>query len=171
VVYNHLGPEGAYLPSFSPQFLTRKHETPWGDAVNLDDEGSSMVRRLLIENALHWIREYHIDGLRLDATHALIDTSARHFLVELADAVHAAPSDRSRPPLLFAEDHRNLATLVEDRSSGGWGLDGVWADDFHHVIRRMLVGDDYGYYIDYQGTAGELASTLSKGWLYTGQPS
>jgi maltooligosyltrehalose trehalohydrolase len=172
VVYNHVGPDGAYLPSFSPQFLTRKHETPWGDAVNLDDEGSATVRRLLIENATHWIGEYHVDGLRLDATHALIDTSDRHFLQALADAVHASRvPPRARPPLLFAEDHRNLSTLVEDRSCGGWGFDGVWADDFHHVVRRMLAGDDYGYYVDYRGEAAELASTLSRGWLYTGQHS
>jgi maltooligosyltrehalose trehalohydrolase len=174
VVYNHLGPEGAYLPFFSPQFLTSKHATPWGDAVNLDDEGSAVVRRLLVDNALHWIREYHADGLRLDATHALIDTSATHFIAELTDAVHAAvrtPDGSMRRPLVFAEDHRNLAAMVEDRSRGGWDLDGVWADDFHHVVRKMLAGDDHAYYVDYRGDALELASTLSRGWLYTGEMS
>ncbi len=106
VVYNHLGPEGAYLPSFSPQFLTARHQTPWGDAVNLDDRGSETVRRLLADNALHWILEYHADGLRLDATHALIDGGPTPFVAELAEAVHAAADP---PPLVYAEDHRNLS--------------------------------------------------------------
>jgi maltooligosyltrehalose trehalohydrolase len=168
VVYNHLGPEGAYLPELSPRFLTTKHKTPWGGAVNLDDAGSDIVRRLLIQNALHWIHEYHADGLRLDATHALIDGRPRHFVAELTAAVHEA-ADPS--PLVYAEDHRNLATMLEDPSRGGWGLDGVWADDFHHVVRKMLAGDSHGYYVDYDGTAAELAATLQRGWLFTGQRS
>ena len=166
-VYNHLGPEGAYLPSYSAQFLTDKHRTPWGGAVNLDDRGSTVVRDLLRENALHWIHEYHADGLRLDATHSLFDSRQPHFVAELTRAVHGAADPR---PLVYAEDHRNLADMVDD-SDAGWGLDGVWADDFHHVIRRMLAGDDYSYFRDYQGTAGELAATLRQGWLYVGQPS
>jgi maltooligosyltrehalose trehalohydrolase len=168
VVYNHLGPEGAYLPELCPRFLTTKHETPWGGAVNLDDEGSEVVRRLLIENALHWIHEYHADGLRLDATHALIDGRPRHFVAELAAAVHDAADPA---PLVYAEDHRNLAEMVEDPARGGWGLDGVWADDFHHVVRKMLAGDTHGYYEDYQGSALELADTLRRGWLFIGQRS
>jgi maltooligosyltrehalose trehalohydrolase len=168
VVYNHLGPEGAYLPAFSPQFLTDAHQTPWGHAVNLDKDGSSQVRALLIDNALHWTREYHADGLRLDATHALIDSSPRPFVAALADIVHDA-DDRRR--LVYAEDSRNLAVMVEDPARGGWGLEGVWADDFHHVIRRLLGGDEHGYYVDYHGTASELATTLRNGWLFTGQVS
>lgn len=168
VVYNHLGPEGAYLPAMSPQFLTARHATPWGHAVNLDDEGSGTVRAFLVDNATHWIDEYHMDGLRLDATHALIDARSRHFVAELTARVHAATHP---PPLVYAEDHRNLNTIVEDPSRGGWGLDGVWADDFHHVVRRMLAGDRHAYYADYEGAAPELAATLRNGWLYTGQPS
>jgi maltooligosyltrehalose trehalohydrolase len=168
VVYNHLGPEGAYLPAFSRQFLTAKHHTPWGHAVNLDDEGSSAVRELLSDNALHWIHEYHADGLRLDATHALIDSHPRHFVAELAGCVHAATDP---PPVIYAEDSRNLAVMVDDPSRDGWGLDGVWADDFHHVVRCMLTGDRHGYYVDYRGTAGELAATLGRGWLFAGQRS
>ena len=168
VVYNHLGPEGAYLPSFSRQFLTPTHQTPWGDAVNLDARGSDVVRRLIADNALHWIHEYHADGLRLDATHALIDASDRPFVAELVEAVHAAADP---PPLIYAEDCRNLAMLVEEPSRGGWGLDGVWADDFHHIVRRMLAGDEHSYYVDYTGDASELAETLRHGWLYTGQMS
>jgi maltooligosyltrehalose trehalohydrolase len=180
VVYNHLGPEGAYLPSFAPPFLTAEHQTPWGDAVNLDEDGSDGVRALLLDNALHWIREYHADGLRLDAVHALIDGSKRPFVAELAAAVHAAEYAREhaesaeragRRRLVYAEDCRNLATLVQSTSRGGWGLDGVWADDFHHIVRRMLAGDDRSYYVDYHGTVTELADTLRNGWLYRGQPS
>jgi maltooligosyltrehalose trehalohydrolase len=168
VVYNHLGPEGAYLPAFSPQFLTSKHRTPWGGAVNLDDEQSEVVRALLADNALHWIHEYHADGLRLDATHALIDARRPHFVAGLARELHRATDP---PPLVYAEDHRNLAEMIDDEARGGWGLDGVWADDFHHVVRRLLAGDAHGYYTDYAGTAEELAAVLNRGWLYVGQPS
>jgi maltooligosyltrehalose trehalohydrolase len=168
VVYNHLGPEGAYLPAFSPPFLTRAHATPWGAAVNLDGPGASGVRQLLIDNARHWILEYHADGLRLDATHALVDAGTPHFVAELAAAVHDASCGRA---LVYAEDHRNLAAMIEDPSRGGWGLDGVWADDFHHVVRRMLAGDARGYYEDYAGSALELAAIVQNGWLFTGQHS
>jgi maltooligosyltrehalose trehalohydrolase len=165
-VYNHLGPEGAYLPQFSPAFLTRAQATPWGAAVNLDGPHSETVRALLADNALHWIREYHADGLRLDATHALIDSGTPHFVAGLAAAVHAASDGRA---LVYAEDHRNLAAMIEEASTGGWGLDGVWADDFHHVIRRLLAGDTHGYYGDFAGTPEELARIFRHGWLYTGQ--
>jgi maltooligosyltrehalose trehalohydrolase len=168
VVYNHLGPEGAYLPAFSPDFLTSAHQTPWGSAVNLDREGSAITRRFLIENARHWIHEYHADGLRLDATHALYDESPTPFVRELTRAVHAARDPR---PIVIAEDHRNLASMVKAIEDEGWGLDGLWADDFHHVIRRMLAGDAHGYYVDYKGTAEELAAILSRGWLFVGQTS
>ena len=167
VVYNHLGPEGAYLPQFSPEFLTTKHETPWGAAVNLDDTGCEHVRRLLTENALYWIHDFHADGLRLDATHALIDTSGAPFVAELARAVHRARTPR---PLVFAEDHRNLAEMVRGVDAG-WDLDGVWADDLHHVVRSAVAGDNHGYYEDYDGTAEELADTLRRGWLFVGQHS
>jgi maltooligosyltrehalose trehalohydrolase len=168
VVYNHLGPEGSYITEFNPQYLTDRHETPWGRAVNLDGPGSEMVRRFIIENAKHWVQEYHVDGLRLDATHALIDDSPVHVVAELTAAVRESAG---RPVVIHAEDHRNLATLVQPRSAGGWGLDGVWADDFHHVARRMLAGDGHGYYADFSGSIGELAQTISNGWLYTGQHS
>ena len=168
VVYNHFGPEGAYLAALSPEFLTDKHKTPWGGAVNLDDDGSEGVRAFLTDNALHWIAEYHVDGLRLDATHSLFDSRERHFVAELTEAVHRAAEP---PPVVYAEDHRNLATMVEVAEASGWNLDGVWADDFHHVVRTMLAGDRHGYYVDFKGTACELAETLRKGWLYTGQPS
>lgn len=169
VVYNHLGPEGAYLNEFNPGYLTDRHSTPWGGAVNLDGPGSDMVRRFLIDNSVHWIREYRLDGLRVDATHTMIDESSprpdHHFARELADHVRDAAG---RPVLIHAEDHRNLWEIVDRH---GWALDGVWADDFHHVIRRLVAGDAHGYYSDFGGTAEELARTIRQGWLFTGQYS
>ena len=165
VVYNHLGPEGAYLAAFNPQFLSSTHRTPWGSAVNLDGAGSDMVRRFLIDNAVHWVNEYHLDGLRLDATHALVDTSRRHFVRELADAVRASVPGHV---VIHAEDARNLNNIVRAGGDHAWGLDGVWADDFHHVVRRMVAGDSQGYYADYEGTCDELARTIRQGWLFTG---
>jgi maltooligosyltrehalose trehalohydrolase len=168
VVYNHLGPEGAYLPQFLPDYITDRHATPWGGAVNLDGEGASAVRSFIVDNAVHWIREYRLDGLRLDATHSLVDDSRAHIVAEIAASARAAAG---RPIAVFAEDHRNLASLVESTDRGGWGVDGVWADDFHHVIRRRLAGDSDGYYQDYTGSVDELTRTLTQGWLFTGQHS
>jgi maltooligosyltrehalose trehalohydrolase len=168
VVYNHLGPEGAYIPEFQPTYFTDRDCTPWGRALNLDGPGSEMVRRFLTDNARAWIREYHLDGLRLDATHALIEDNPGSIV---RDIVQAAREASPHPIVVHAEDHRNLAAMVEDTATGGWGLDGVWADDFHHVMRRLLAGDEHGYYIDFRGTTEELARTIRQGWLFTGQPS
>ncbi len=167
-VYNHLGPEGAYISEFYPGYFTDRHSTPWGRAVNLDGPDGEMVRRLIVDNARYWIREYHVDGLRLDATHALIEEDEGAIVREI---VEAARTESPRPVFIHAEDHRNLASMVEDRARGGWGLDGVWADDFHHVMRRLLAGDQHGYYADFQGTTEELARTIRSGWLFTGQRS
>jgi maltooligosyltrehalose trehalohydrolase len=168
VVYNHLGPEGAYLPQFLPEYINHRHHTPWGGAVNLDGPGSSLIRSFIVDNAVHWIREYRLDGLRLDATHSLADDSHPHIVTEVAAAVRAAAG---RPIAIFAEDHRNLASLMEPAERGGWGVDGIWADDFHHVMRRRLAGDSDGYYQDYTGSIEELTQTLTQGWLFTGQHS
>ena len=165
VVYNHLGPDGAYLSVFSTHYFTDRHPSPWGAGVNLDGDDSEQVRAFFIENALHWIHEYHVDGLRLDATHALVDDSAAHFLAEFADRVRAGAS---RPVVLIAEDERNLATLVEDPPCG-YGFDGVWDDDFHHQLRRALAGDAEGYFADFTGHAADIAATLRQGWFYSGQ--
>ncbi len=167
VVYNHFGPDGCSLMRFSPSYLSDSHRTPWGPAVNLDGPDSPRVRAFFIENALHWIHEYHIDGLRLDATHAMIDEGPRHFLAELSATVREQVSHRSIH--LIAEDHRNLSSMLQPEFDGGWGLDGLWSDDFHHQLRRLLTGDDDGVYRDFAGSTADLATTIERGWFYTGQ--
>jgi maltooligosyltrehalose trehalohydrolase len=169
VVYNHFGPDGAYVGTFSPSYLSARHRSPWGAAVNLDGEGATQVRAFFIENALHWLHEYHFDGLRLDATHGLIDDSPRHFVAELASRARASVSGRTI--LLVAEDERNLASIVRAEEEGGWELDAVWADDFHHQVRRRAAGDRDGYYEDYSGTIADIATTIRRGWFYCGQTS
>ena len=167
-IYNHVGPDGAYLAAFGP-LHSDKHHTPWGQGMNLDDEHAAGVRNLFIDNALHWLREYHLDGLRLDAIHSLVDDSDPHFLTELTAAVAALPG---RKRVLVGEDERNLRRVLEPRAAGGHGLDAVWADDFHHQVRHVTAGDRQGYYRDFVGThAEDLAATLRQGWFYTGQRS
>jgi maltooligosyltrehalose trehalohydrolase len=168
VVYNHFGPDGAYANAFSPYYFTDRHNSPWGKGVNLDGPHSRPVRDFFIENALHWVRDYHIDALRLDATHAMQDDGPRHFLEELTSTVR---EEGGRPVVFVAEDHRNLTRMLRPAGDGGWGLDGVWADDFHHQIRVHTAGDREGYYEDYTGTASDLAATIRQGWFFTGQPS
>ena len=169
VVYNHLGPDGNYLECFSPYYFSQRHQTPWGAAVNLDGPHSEMVRAFFIENALHWVHEYHVDGLRFDATHALIDDGPRHFLAELSSRVRSSVSGRN--VVLIAEDHRNLSHMVRSEAEGGWGLDAVWADDFHHQMQRALAGDREGYYEDYSGSVADVATTLRRGWFFCGEYS
>jgi len=168
VVHNHFGPDGAYWGLYSPHYFSKLHETPWGAAMNLDGPSSGPVRDFFVENATRWLREYRLDGLRLDATHALVDDSPRHFLAELQARVRAA---LPRDVLLIAEDHRNLASLVRPEAEAGWGLDAVWADDFHHEMRRNLAGDHEGYYCDFSGTLADLATTVRDGWFFKGQHS
>lgn len=170
VVYNHLGPDGAYLAAFVPPVLTGRHASSWGKGINLDGDESAYVRRTFLDNAEHWLVEYHMDGLRIDATHALVDESDEHFLASLSREVHDLVGT-SRHVHLVAEDDRNLSTLVTPRTRGGYGLDGVWADDFHHVVRRRVAGDHEGYFQDFAGTTDEVATVLREGWLYTGQIS
>jgi maltooligosyltrehalose trehalohydrolase len=165
VVFNHLGPDGAYLSTFSHEYFSDRHASPWGAAVNLDGDGSAHVRAFLIENALHWIHEYHIDGLRLDATHALADEGQPHFLAEFCERVRAGAG---RSIVLIAEDERNDSTLLH-RPPRGYGLDAVWADDLHHQMRRALAGDHEGYFADFSGTAQDIAETIRRGWFFTGQ--
>ncbi|MBN2573627.1 MAG: malto-oligosyltrehalose trehalohydrolase [Deltaproteobacteria bacterium] len=166
VVYNHLGPDGNYLGVYSPHYFTDRHRTPWGLGANLDGPHSEHARAFLIENALHWLVEYHFDGLRLDATHAMRDDSPHPFLAELAQRAHALPGPRR---LVIAEDERNLAALVRSPAEGGRGLDGVWADDFHHQMRCCLAGDRDGYFADFSGKPSDIADTVTHGFFYRGQ--
>jgi maltooligosyltrehalose trehalohydrolase len=169
VVYNHFGPVGNYTGAFSPHYLSKTESSAWAACVNLTGEGSDRVREFLAENALHWVHEYHVDGLRLDATHALVDRGTRPFIAELVEKVQATVG--SRRVYLVAEDLRNLAEMIRPVSEGGWGVDAVWADDLHHELRRFLSGDDEAYYRDYTGTTADIARTIDQGWFFTGQHS
>ncbi len=167
VVYNHFGPDGNYLRDFSPDYFTDKEKTPWGDAVNY---ANPEVREFFVANALHWVYEYHMDGLRLDATHAILDHSPEHILKEIVRRVRESlPKDRHF--IFFAEDERNEVNLVQPIEQGGLGLDAVWADDFHHQVRSSVAGDNEGYYADFSGKAEDIAETLGGGWFYAGQLS
>ncbi len=167
VVFNHLGPDGAYLAAFAPTVFSKVHRSPWGAGINLDGEGSADVREFFIECAQHWIHEYHLDGLRIDATHAMVDDGPRHFLAEFAARVREHAGERGA--LLIAEDARNLAHIVRAEADGGWGMDAVWADDFHHQMRRILAGDAEGYFADFTDRVEDLAVSLRRGWFYAGQ--
>jgi len=169
VVYNHFGPEGNYVGEFAPYF-THEYHTPWGDALNFDGPHSDEVRRYFIENALQWIEEFHMDALRLDAIHAIIDPSARSFLEELGVACHAAGEKLDRQVFLIAENNRNDPRVVRSREMGGRGLDCEWNDDFHHSLHVVLTGEQNGYYEDYGGV-GELAIAIRDGFVFTGQYS
>ena len=167
VVYNHLGPEGNYLSRFGPYFTDRYH-TPWGMAVNFDGEESNPVRRFVIENALRWVTEFHIDALRLDAVHAIFDHSPHHILQELAEAVHARGRELGRSIHVIPESDLNDARLVEDPAHGGYGLDAQWSDDFHHALHVALTGEQGGYYADF-GNLRDLSTALSEGFIYSGR--
>jgi len=169
VVYNHAGPEGNYLAEFGPYF-TDRYRTPWGDAVNFDGPGSDEVRRFFLENARRWISEFHLDGLRLDAVHAICDQSPRPFLAELAETVHAEGERRGWPAYVIAETDRNDARLVRSAAQGGLGMDAVWSDDFHHALHALATGERDGYYRDF-GSASDLATAFSRGFVYVGQRS
>jgi maltooligosyltrehalose trehalohydrolase len=169
VVYNHLGPEGNYLAEFGPYF-TDTYRTPWGAAINFDGPHSDDVRRFFIENALYWITEFHIDALRLDAVHAIIDRSALPFLEELADAVHRQAERLKRRIHLIAESNLNDARLVRPPEMGGYGLDAQWNEDFHHSLHALLTGERAGYYQDF-GELAQLVKAFSEGFVYSGQYS
>jgi maltooligosyltrehalose trehalohydrolase len=169
VVYNHLGPAGNYLERFGPYFTTR-HQTPWGAAVNLDGPGSDGVRRFFCDNALMWLRDYHLDGLRLDAVHALVDTSAVHFLEQLAAEVHALEAQLGRHVVLIAESDLNDPRVVRPPESGGYGLEAQWSDDFHHALHTVLTGERAGYYADF-GSLADLAKAFTGPFVYDGRYS
>ena len=168
-VYNHLGPDGNYLGVYSPHYFTNRYQTPWGDAMNFDGEGSEHVRRFVVDNALSWLHEYHIDGFRLDATHEIFDESDEHILAELARTVRErGPADRRA--LIIAEHERSDLRSVLPRAEGGHGLDGLWLDDFHHSLHVLLTGEKRGYLGRFDGSTAELASLLSNGTVYDNPP-
>ena len=169
VVYNHLGPEGNYLGEFGP-YYTSAYRTPWGDAINFDGPESDSVRRYFIENALYWLTEYHIDGLRLDAIHGIFDFSARHFLEELANEFHGEAEKLGRAAWLIAESDLNDSRVIEPPAQGGYGIDAQWLDDFHHALHTALTGESRGYFADFNGLPS-LQKALVNGYVYEGQYS
>jgi maltooligosyltrehalose trehalohydrolase len=166
VVYNHLGPAGNYLSKFGPYF-TDRHKTPWGEAVNLDDAQSHEVRRFFCDNALMWLRDYHIDGLRLDAVHAFVDTSATHFLEQLSREVDVLEASTGRHLVLVAESDLNDPRVVRSREAYGYGIDAQWSDDFHHALHSVLTGERSGYYEDF-GDFAHLATAITRSFVYAG---
>lgn len=166
VVYNHFGPVGNYTGKFGP-YLIDSHTTPWGGAINLEGPGSDQVRRFLIENALMWLRDYRIDGLRLDAVHALVDRSAIHFLEQLSIEVETLATASGRGLVLIAESDLNDPRFVTPREAGGFGMDAQWSDDFHHALFTVLSSGAGGYYADF-GTLGQLAKALERTFVYDG---
>jgi len=167
VVYNHLGNEGNYLGKFGPYF-THKHTTPWGDAINFDDRDCPHVRDYFIENALYWVHEYHIDGLRMDAVHAIKDDSPTHVIAELRDRIQQFAAENNRQITLVAESEENAPRYVRPRNQGGYGLDGVWSDDFHHAAHALFTNEHEGYYQDF-GKPEQLVQALNEGFVFQGQ--
>jgi maltooligosyltrehalose trehalohydrolase len=166
VVYNHLGPSGNYLGQFGPYFTDRYH-TPWGSAVNLDGPGSNEVRRFFCDNALMWLRDYHFDGLRLDAVHTIFDSSALHFLEQLAAEVEALETHLGRGLTVTVESDLNDPRLITAREAGGYGIGAQWTDDFHHALHAVLTDERSGYYGDF-GTLAHLAKAFTNGFVYDG---
>jgi len=169
VVYNHLGPEGAYLGKFGPYF-TDAYVTPWGAALNFDGPGSDEVRRYFVDHALELVADYHVDGLRLDAIQTIFDRSTRPFLEQLADEVHGLADHLGRRVHLIGETDTNDTRLVLPPEGGGIGLDGIWADDLHHALHAVLTGERSGYYVDY-GTVEDVARASRTGFAYAGRRS
>jgi maltooligosyltrehalose trehalohydrolase len=169
VVYNHLGPEGNYLAQYGPYFTSR-YQTPWGEGINFDGPGSDEVRHYFIENALHWMTSFHIDALRLDAVHAIRDFSAYPFLEELAATVRNHSERVNRRFHLIAESDQDDPKLIRSPELGGYGLDAVWCDGFHHSLHALLTGEKDGYYQDF-GEIQHLVKALREGFVYSGQYS
>ncbi len=169
VVYNHLGPEGNYLGEFGPYF-TDRYRTPWGSAINYDGPDSDEVRRYVVDNALYWVTEYHIDGLRLDAIHGIFDFSAQHILKDIASSVHTQAQRLGRHVTVIAESDLNDTRVIDPPSVGGYGLDGQWNDDFHHALRVVLTGERKGYYGDFHGLT-DLATAVRDGFVYNARYS
>ncbi len=169
VVHNHLGPSGNYLHELGPYF-TDTHQTPWGDAINLDGPGSEHVRRWICDSVLGWARDFHVDAFRLDAVHALRDDSPRHLLAQLADEVAELSDGLGRPLGLVAESDLNDVVSLRPTATGGWGMTGQWADDVHHAVHALVTGERHGYYVDF-GTPDALVTALTRVFVHDGGPS
>ncbi len=169
VVYNHLGPDGNYLGQYGP-YQTDRYRTPWGEAINLDGPGSDEVRRFIVDNAIGWLRDYHIDGLRIDAVHALFDASATHILEELASEVGELSGELGRDLVLIVESDLNDPRLVRAAARGGYGIDASWSDDLHHAIHVALTGERGGYYEDFVG-APDIVRAMTEVYVYAGRYS
>lgn len=167
VVYNHLGPEGNYLWDYGPYF-TDRYCTPWGRAINFDGPYSDEVRSYFIGNALHWITDFHIDALRIDAIHGIFDFSAKHVLRELGEAVHADAASRSRNGFVILESDLNDVRFIAPVEAGGYGLDAQWNDDFHHALHTLITGERTGYYEDF-GKIEQMEKALREGFVYSGE--
>jgi maltooligosyltrehalose trehalohydrolase len=170
VVYNHFGPEGNYLGHYAQQFFTARHKTPWGNAINFDDRSSGVVRQFFLHNALYWLEEYHFDGLRLDAVHAIVDDSDPSFLRELAATVHAMPFGRA-VHLVLENDRNDAALLRRDAAGRPIGYTAQWNDDFHHSLYVLLTGETRGHYADYAAPGMQLKRSLLEGFAYQGELS
>ena len=172
VVYNHFGPEGNYLHLYAPQFFTQRHMTPWGDAINYDGEHSSQVRQFFIHNALYWLEEYHLDGLRLDAVHAIIDDSQLDILTELAQHVQQYFGNTRHIHLILENDHNAAHYLADNTATQSGRYRAQWNDDIHHALHLLLTGESTGYYMDYtDDPVRHLGRCLSEGFAYQGEPS
>ena len=169
VVYNHFGPEGNYISQYGPYF-TEVYLTPWGSAVNFDDKHSPDVRNFFIQNALYWMRNYHIDALRLDAVHAIYDLGAFHILEELSEKVAALSAEQNRLLYLIAESDLNDPKIIRSIETGGYGIDAQWSDDLHHALYALLTGDRTGYYEDF-GKCEHLAKAFQQSFVYDWQYS
>jgi maltooligosyltrehalose trehalohydrolase len=163
-VYNHLGPEGNYLPDFMPCFSDR-YKSPWGEALNYDGPYSYGMRRYVIDNALYWLCEYHIDALRLDAVHSILDFGAKHLLAELSERFHDEAANLGRAAFLIAESDLDDVRVIRPVSEGGWGMDAQWNDAFHHAVHTALTGDHHGYFEDYAGLR-DVRKSLLEGYVY-----
>jgi len=164
VVYNHLGPEGNYLPDFMP-CLSHRYRSPWGEALNYDGPYSYGMRSYVIENSLFWLAEYHIDALRLDAVHSILDFGAKHVLAELSEQFHAEAEKLGREAFLIAESDLDDVRVIRPVAEGGWGMDAQWSDAFHHSVHTALTGDHHGYFEDYHGLS-DLKKALLEGYVY-----
>jgi maltooligosyltrehalose trehalohydrolase len=167
VVYNHLGPDGNYLSQFAEDYFTKEHQTEWGDAINFDGANSGPVREFFIANAVYWIKEFHLDGLRLDATQSIRDDSAQHILGAITREVRRA--GRGRRTIIVGENEPQEVKMLSPQEEGGHGLDALWNDDFHHSAHVALTGRHEAYYSDYRGRPQEFISLLKWGFLYQGQ--